>query len=337
MRSRPLAGTDLHVSEIGLSLAAALVQPRMARDESALAELVHRALDGGVTLFDTSDAEGAGYAEELLGRLLRGRRLEVVLLTKAGYDIAGTTNLMSLVGLSEAEQRRNKALLAEGLVVPPGRSGAPEDDPEVSRDAAGRVRPRDYRPDSLRKACEASLRRLRTDVIDLWMLQAPPQRAIEHDEVRALFEPLVREGKIRHAGVTVYVEPDADATARAALDWGGCPVLRAPLHFGRAATGLALTARAAATGKGFIAAPIPMTWPQPLRDRLRFLERDRPLAQSGLLWSLGRPGVAAAVPRIAGRADLEAALAALNLTPFSNVEETRLAGALEVDSPGPPG
>src|SRR5262245_32750336 len=108
VRSRPLRGTGLTVSEIGLSLAAALAQPRLAGDEPALAELVHRALDHGVTLFDTSDAEGSGYAEELLGRLLRGHRREVVFLTKAGYDITGSTLVASLFAGTEAEQRRNR-------------------------------------------------------------------------------------------------------------------------------------------------------------------------------------------------------------------------------------
>lgn len=52
--------------------------------------LVLAALGSGVSLIDT--ARGYGASEERLGRILRGRRAEAVLVTKVGYDIAGTTD-----------------------------------------------------------------------------------------------------------------------------------------------------------------------------------------------------------------------------------------------------
>src|SRR3954447_22978298 len=74
--------------------------------------VVDAALDAGVTFLDTADVYGEGQSEEQLGQALEGRREEVVLATKFGYD----------------------------------RGGAPE---------------------YVREAAEASLRRLRTDRIDL--------------------------------------------------------------------------------------------------------------------------------------------------------------------------
>jgi len=53
--------------------------------------VVHKALDLGVTLFDTADIYGdpPGRAEEVLGPLLKGKRQDIVLTTKFGYDFSG--------------------------------------------------------------------------------------------------------------------------------------------------------------------------------------------------------------------------------------------------------
>jgi len=61
--------------------------------------------------------------------------------------------------------------------------------------------PTDGRPEHLRAACEASLRRLRLDRIDLYQLHAPDRRVPLEASVGALAE-LRREGKIRHVGLS---------------------------------------------------------------------------------------------------------------------------------------
>lgn len=53
-------------------------------DESQSTDTIHRALDLGVTFFDTADMYGRGHNEQLVGRALTGRREEVVLATKFG-------------------------------------------------------------------------------------------------------------------------------------------------------------------------------------------------------------------------------------------------------------
>ena len=71
----------------------------------------------------------------------------------------------------------------------------------------GLVRPgpqawnRDARPEHLRKACEASLKRLRRDRIDLYQLHAPDPRVPLEDSIGELVR-LKSEGKIRHIGVS---------------------------------------------------------------------------------------------------------------------------------------
>ncbi|MFK4274046.1 aldo/keto reductase, partial [Streptomyces milbemycinicus] len=56
-----------------------------ASDDAQSIATLHRALDLGVTLLDTSDFYGAGHNEELLGRALTGRRDQAVLATKFGF------------------------------------------------------------------------------------------------------------------------------------------------------------------------------------------------------------------------------------------------------------
>jgi aryl-alcohol dehydrogenase-like predicted oxidoreductase len=51
---------------------------------------VDRALELGVTFFDTADVYGSGRSEELLGEALRGRRDQAVIATKFGMDFAGS-------------------------------------------------------------------------------------------------------------------------------------------------------------------------------------------------------------------------------------------------------
>jgi pyridoxine 4-dehydrogenase len=93
----------------------------------------------------------------------------------------------------------SEELIAEAL--------APYRDGLVIATKGGLTRPepsewrRDGRPAHLRAACEASLKRLRTDRIDLYQLHSPDPRVPLEDSIGALIE-LQREGKIRHIGVS---------------------------------------------------------------------------------------------------------------------------------------
>jgi aryl-alcohol dehydrogenase-like predicted oxidoreductase len=91
MRYRPLGRTGLVVSEIGFG--AWGIGGRTANqtsygdtdDRTSLAALA-RALEQGITFFDTSAAYGDGHSEELIGRAVRGVRSRVAITTKAGYE-----------------------------------------------------------------------------------------------------------------------------------------------------------------------------------------------------------------------------------------------------------
>lgn len=83
MRYHPLGATDLKVSAVSFGTAP-LGDMFGAADESEAHAAVHRALDAGITFFDSSPYYGSGLAERRLGTALRGHREEVVIGTKAG-------------------------------------------------------------------------------------------------------------------------------------------------------------------------------------------------------------------------------------------------------------
>ncbi|KAB1862391.1 aldo/keto reductase [Microbacterium algeriense] len=124
---------------------------------------IHRAMDLGVTMFDTAEVCGPFTNEELLGKALQGRRDRAVIATKFG------------------------------LISHTGRP-APDSSPQ-----------------NVRLAVENSLRRLRTDVIDLYYQhRVDPNTPIE--ETFGALSELVSEGKVRHLGLS---EARADTVRRA--------------------------------------------------------------------------------------------------------------------------
>src|SRR5215213_7254025 len=142
----------LEVSAIGLGCMSMTPIYGEPSEPEAIAT-VHRAIELGVTLIDTSDAYGFGANEELLGRALKGKRDKVVLATKFG-------NI-----------RR----------------------PDGSTDVNGK-------PDYVREACEASLRRLAVDVIDLYYIHRI-DASVPIEETVGAMARLVEQGKVRYLGI----------------------------------------------------------------------------------------------------------------------------------------
>jgi 1-deoxyxylulose-5-phosphate synthase len=96
MKYRKLGSSDLQVSEIAFG--SWLTFSSTARKDSAIA-CVHRALDRGVTLFDTANVYGHGEAERVLGEALSGiKRDSVILATKLYFPMSDTDR-----GLSRAQ------------------------------------------------------------------------------------------------------------------------------------------------------------------------------------------------------------------------------------------
>jgi aryl-alcohol dehydrogenase-like predicted oxidoreductase len=150
MRRRSIGRSGPEVSAVGLG--ANNFGRRL--DLAGTRAVVDAALDAGVTLIDTADLYGDGRSEQYLGEVLNGRRDQVVLASKFGWDIGDR---------------------------------APSD-----------LGPRGGRR-YLRWAVEASLRRLRTDRIDLYQYHRYDGVTPLEETVGAL-EELVDEGKILYAG-----------------------------------------------------------------------------------------------------------------------------------------
>lgn len=83
MESITLAGTDL---QIGRVVFGAMTFGTQVEEEEATA-MVAACLEAGITMFDTSNNYGGGASEEMLGRIIRPFRDEVVISTKAGSHV----------------------------------------------------------------------------------------------------------------------------------------------------------------------------------------------------------------------------------------------------------
>jgi aryl-alcohol dehydrogenase-like predicted oxidoreductase len=163
MRTRRFGNTDLVCSEIGFGAWAlgSTWWGKITRGEGV--NLIERAIELGITFFDTGDVYGAGANEEIVGKALSSvPREKVQISTKFGYAIEG--------GRQEHSQGE---------------------------------RPQDWTPAHARSALEASLARLGTDYVDLYQLHNPRMDAIERDDLFEELERLREEGKLRQYGVAL--------------------------------------------------------------------------------------------------------------------------------------
>lgn len=116
MLYRPLGQTGMTVSEIGLGCAS--WWGRKEFDEREATRLVHAALDHGVTFFDTGASYSGGEAEPRLGRALKGRKLDgLVVATKAGtwFDGRRVARDMTPAAIEASVERSLRNLGLEAL------------------------------------------------------------------------------------------------------------------------------------------------------------------------------------------------------------------------------
>ena len=155
----------------------------------ATKRLIREALHSGVRFFDTADAYGAGTSERILGAALGSDRSNVIVATKGGYVFRDRSRLV------RATRRILAPALGRARAIQSARSStAPQASTTRTAYAA-----QDFTPSYLRAAVDGSLRRLRTDYIDVYQLHGPS--SLCPDETLQLMSELVRVGKIREFGV----------------------------------------------------------------------------------------------------------------------------------------
>ena len=189
MKRRILGRTGLAVSEIGFGGWAIggnqYGNSYGATDDAESARAVRRAFDLGCNFFDTADVYGHGRSEEVIGQALHDVRAQVILATKVGGNFYNR-------GVHPLLAERISQMLDRPLAEVPADAPLP-----VTHDT-------NFEADYVRFAVTQSLRRLRTDYIDLLQLHNPPLQLIGRPEVYAVLEELKREGKIRWYGVSVH-------------------------------------------------------------------------------------------------------------------------------------
>ncbi len=165
MQKRKLGSSGLEVSSLGLGCMGMSTSYGAPKDRTEMIALLRAAVERGITFFDTAEVYGPFTNEDLVGvvkRLPRSLRQQVVIATKFGF----------LISLPIFDARTMKA--GPGL---------------------------NSRPEHIKQAVEGSLKRLKTDVIDLlYQHRVDPNVPIE--DVAGAVKDLIREGKVKHFGLS---------------------------------------------------------------------------------------------------------------------------------------
>src|ERR1700684_3087931 len=89
MQKRKLGGSGLEVSALGLGCMGMSFSYGPPKDKKEMTDLLHAAVERGITFFDTAEVYGPFTNEELLGEALAPYRSKVVIATKFGFDVSG--------------------------------------------------------------------------------------------------------------------------------------------------------------------------------------------------------------------------------------------------------
>jgi aryl-alcohol dehydrogenase-like predicted oxidoreductase len=153
MKKRKL-GKTLEVSALGLGCMSMSFGYGPAADTQEMISLIRKAVDLGVTFFDTAEVYGPFTNEELVGKALAPVRNQVAIATKFGFDCDG------------------------------GKQGGVSSEPA-----------------RIKRAVEASLKRLRVETIDLlYQHRVDPNVPIE--DVAGTVKELIQQGKVKHFGLS---------------------------------------------------------------------------------------------------------------------------------------
>src|SRR6187200_313241 len=155
MQKRKLGNSGLEVSALGLGCMGMSFGLGPAADKKEMITLIRKAVDKGITFFDTAEVYGPFTNEELVGEALEPFKGKVVIATKFGWK----------------------------------------------PNAEGKWSDLDSRPEHIKQVCEASLKRLRVDVIDLFY-QHRVDLEVPIEDVAGTVKDLIKEGKVKYFGLS---------------------------------------------------------------------------------------------------------------------------------------
>jgi aryl-alcohol dehydrogenase-like predicted oxidoreductase len=161
MQKRKLGNSGLEVSALGLGCMGMSFSYGPPKDKQEMTSLIRAAVERGITFFDTAEVYGPFTNEELVGEALAPFRKQVVIATKFGFDLSPDLDPRGMKGL-------------------PGLNS---------------------RPEHIRQVAEASLKRLKTDVIDLFY-QHRVDLNVPIEDVAGAVKDLIQEGKVKHFGLS---------------------------------------------------------------------------------------------------------------------------------------
>ncbi len=154
---------DLIVSEVGFGVWSVATKWWGVTEEKLSISLLQHAFDMGINFFDTADIYGNGYGEEILAKAFPSSRDKKIYATKFGYDI-----------YSNKGERKGHTEM-----------------------------PQKFTGKDIEFSCEQSLKRLKTDYIDIYQLHNPRMDFINNDDVLETLDKLQRQGKIRSFGMAL--------------------------------------------------------------------------------------------------------------------------------------
>jgi aryl-alcohol dehydrogenase-like predicted oxidoreductase len=209
----------ISVLGIGCGRVASISNPVPMREIEATLEA---AVEAGVTLFDTADIYGQGDSERTLSRLLRRHRDQMFVVTKVGGRHSRYAGVIRIAKPLIRMIVRSKPH-ARSLVV-------------KARTAMVR---NNFNPADLRRAVEASRRRLGLDQLDGLLLHSPSLETLRNPEIHDFLIELLHLGRAAHVGASVESVPEVEA----AMCMPAVTILQLPVGVADALSGTTLLER----------------------------------------------------------------------------------------------
>src|SRR6266436_444080 len=110
MQKRKLGKIDLEVSAMGLGCMGMSFSYGPPKDKREMTDVLHAAVDRGITFFDTAEVYGPFINEELVGEALAPFQGKVVIATKFGFDLSGSDNRPGAAGLNSRPEHIKQAV-----------------------------------------------------------------------------------------------------------------------------------------------------------------------------------------------------------------------------------